>query len=132
MAKKKRRKATRRGDALRLRMTRALARHGLTITQAGQLADADLRQRKGIGRIMIAVIRAAAGPAPPPPATERDGRAHRIATLERQVTELLEAVTQLQDLLRVRGIDRREPSSPDARPEEGRPRTSQVSPTDQR
>ena len=106
---KKRRKATRRGDAFKLRMTRALARHGLTIDQAGQLSDSDLRRRRGIGRKMIAVIRAAGGPAPPPPRTSEaaETATARIAALERQVAELLEAVKQLQDLLRARGVDRR-------------------------
>jgi hypothetical protein len=110
---KKRRKAARRGDAFKLRMTRALARHGLTIDEAGRLSDADLRRRRGIGRKMIDVIRAAGGPAPPPSptadaaGTERGARDQRIAALERQVAELLEAVRQLQDLMRVRGIDRR-------------------------
>ena len=107
---KKRSKAARRGDAFKLRMTRALARHGLTIDQAGQLSDSDLRRRRGIGRKMIAVIRAAGGPAPPPPPPTSEAAVTataRIAALERQVTELLEAVKQLQDLLRARGVDRR-------------------------
>lgn len=115
---KKRRKAARRGDAFKLRMTRALARHGLTIAEAGQLSDVDLRRRRGIGRKMIDVIRAAGGPTPPPArmsdsaAPEKWGaRDQRIAALERQVAELLEAVRQLQDLMRVRGIDRRRHAS---------------------
>jgi hypothetical protein len=119
---KKRSKTARRGDAFKLRMTRALARHGLTINQAGRLSDADLRRRKGIGRTMIAVIRAAAGPPlptsePAMTATERGARDQRIAVLERQVAELLEAVRQLQDLLRLRGIDRRVLPSSEELPE---------------
>jgi hypothetical protein len=114
MAKK--RSATRRGDALQRRMTNALARHELTIDQAGQLPDSDLKRRRGIGRKMIAVIRAAGGPsAPPSPTgdgaaaqTKWGARDQRIAALERQVAELLETVRELRDLLRVRGIDRRE------------------------
>ena len=110
MAKKKQ-KAKRRGDSFQRRMASMLARHGLTIGQAGRLSDADLRRRKGIGRTMIAVIRAAAGPAPPPTrdaaVTERGARADRIAALEHQVAELLEAVRQLQGMLRARGVDRR-------------------------
>ena len=123
---KKRRKAARRGDAVKLRMTRALARHGLTIAEAGQLSDADLRRHRGIGRAMIDVIRAAGGPAPPPlptsdaAVTERGTRNRRIAALERQVAELLEAVRQLQDLMRVRGIDRRGHAVPEAPPGAGR------------
>ena len=97
---KKRSKAARRGDALKLRMTQTLARHGLTIDQAGRLSDADLRRRRGIGRTMIAVIRSAGDPAAPPSPTSdaavteppSDARDKRIATLERQVAELLEAV----------------------------------------
>jgi hypothetical protein len=46
---KKRRKAARRGDAFKLRMTRALARHGLTLDEAGQLSDADLRAAAASG-----------------------------------------------------------------------------------
>jgi hypothetical protein len=76
---------------------------------------------------MIAVIRATAGPAPPPSPARvvavneraRVARDQRIATLERQVTELLEAVRQLQDLLRVRGIERRAPPPSEASPEGG-------------
>jgi hypothetical protein len=119
---KKRRKAARRGDAFKLRMARALARHGLTIVEAGQLSDADLRRRRGIGRKMIDVIRAAGGPAPPPSpaadpaAIERGARDRRIAALERQVAELLEAIRQLQDLMRVRGIDRRGHAPPEEPP----------------
>ena len=83
MAKKKKDKAKRRGDSFQRRMASMLARHGLTIDQAGRLSDADLRRRKGIGRTMIAVIRAAAGPAPPPTrdaaVTERGARDNRIA-----------------------------------------------------
>jgi hypothetical protein len=116
---KKSSKAARRGDAFKLRMTQTLARHGLTIDQAGRLPDADLRRRRGIGRRMIAVIRAAGGPAPPPSPTSdtavtgprADARDQRIAALERQVAELLEAVRQLQDLVRARGVDRRVGSS---------------------
>jgi hypothetical protein len=119
---KKRRKAARRGDAFRLRMTRALARHGLTIDEAGQMSDAELRRRRGIGPKMIDVIRAAGRPAPPPPprgdaaVTERGARDQRIATLDRQVAELFETVRQLQDLLRVRGIDRRGHAAPEESP----------------
>ena len=118
--KKKRRKAARRGDPVRLRMTRALARHGLTMAQAGRLSDADLRRHKGIGRALIAVIRTARGPAPSPSpkraatvdAQRRAARDERIATLERHVAELLEAVRHIHDLLRVRGLDGRDhPSS---------------------
>lgn len=95
-------------------MTQTLARHGLTIDQAGRLPDADLRRRRGIGRRMIAVIRAAGGPALPPSPTSdaavtkprSDARDQRIAALERQVAELLEAVRPLQDLVRARGVDR--------------------------
>lgn len=124
---KKRRKAARRGDAFKLRMTRALARHGLTINQAGQLSDAELRRRRGIGRKMIDVIRAAEGPAPPASPrsdaavkeTGRGARDQRIAALERQVADLVAAVKQVQDLLRVRGIDRREHPSSES-PEERR------------
>ena len=115
---KKRRKAARRGDASKLRMTRALARHGLTMAQAGRLSDADLRRHKGIGRALIAVIRTARGPAPSPTraatvdAQRRAARDERIATLERHVAELLEAVRHIHDLLRVRGLDGRDhPSS---------------------
>ena len=123
------RKAAQRGDAFTLRVTRALALHGLTIAQAGELSDADLRRRKGIGRTLIASIRAAAGPAPPSPppvANERGwaARDRRIATLERQMAELLETVRQLQDVLRVRGMGRRAPLSPEPPPEEGRQASS--------
>ena len=123
---KKRRKAARRGDAFKLRMTRALARHGLTLDEAGQLSDADLSRRRGIGLKMINVIRAARGPAPPPSptadaaVTERGARDQRIAALERQVAELLEAVRQLQDLMRVRGIDRRGHAAREGPPGTGR------------
>jgi hypothetical protein len=125
---KKRRKAMRRGDAFKLRMARALARHGLTIAAAGRLSDADLRRHKGIGRTMIAVIRAAVGPAPSPSPTrgavaretKQRARDQRITALEGQVAELLEAVRQLQDLLRARGIDRRGYASPEEPPAEGR------------
>ena len=122
------RKAAQRGD-FTLRVTRALALHGLTIAQAGELSDADLRRRKGIGRTLIASIRAAAGPAPPSPppvANERGwaARDRRIATLERQMAELLEAVRQLQEALRVRGADRRAPLTPEPPPEEGRQASS--------
>ena len=123
---KKRRKAARRGDAFKLRMTRALARHGLTIAKAGKLSDADLRRHRGIGRAMIDVVRAAGGPAPPPSptgdaaVTERGARDRRIAALERQVAQLVEAVRQLQDLMRVRGIDRRGREGPEAPPGAGR------------
>jgi hypothetical protein len=105
-----------------------LARHGLTMAEARGLSDADLRRHRGIGRIMIAAIRATGGPAQPPSPTRataenartRAAAEQRIATLERQVAELLEAVRQLQDLLRVRGIDRRAPLSSEASPEGGR------------
>jgi hypothetical protein len=143
MPKKKRRKVARRGDAFKLRMARALARHGLTMAQAGRLSDADLRRHKGIGRTIIALIRAAGGPAPPPSPTRaaavnehgRGIRDQRIATLERQVAELVDAVRQVQDLLRVRGIDRRGPPSSAASPEATRkePRTEGIilTPTDE-
>ena len=125
---KKRSKAARRGDAFKLRITQTLARHGLTIDQAGRLSDADLRRRRGIGRKMVAVIRSAGGPAPPPSPTSdaavteprSEARDQRIAAVERQVAELLEAVKQLQDLLRARGIDRRGYASPEEPPEERR------------
>ena len=126
MMAKKRRKAARRGDPFKLRMTRALARHGLTLDEAGQLSDADLRRRRGIGRKMIDVIRAARGPAPSASPTagaavaERAARDQRIAALERQVAELLEAVRQLQDLMRVRGIDRRGHAAREGPPGAGR------------
>jgi len=116
---KKRSKAARRGDAFKRRMTQTLARHGLTIDQAGRLSDADLRRRRGIGRKMIAVIRSAGDPAPPPSPMSNaavteptsDAQDQRIAALERQVAEILEAVRQLQDLVRARGVDRRGGSS---------------------
>jgi transposase-like protein len=129
MAKKTRRKLTRQGDPFKLRMVRMLARHGLTMAEASRLSDADLRRHRGVGRIMIAAIRATGGPAPPPSTTRataaenartRAAAEQRVATLERQVAELLEAVRQLQDLLRVRGIDRRAPLSSEASPEGGR------------
>jgi hypothetical protein len=114
MAKKS--KAARRGDSFRLRVTSVLARHGLTIEQAGQLPDSDLRRRRGIGPKMIDAIRATAGdPVLTPPLTT-DGQAagldwaardQRIVALERQVADLIGAVRQVQDLLRARGVDRR-------------------------
>jgi hypothetical protein len=131
MAKKKRKTARRRGDAFQRRMTRVLARHGLTTDQAGQLSDSDLRRHRGIGAKMIDAIRAAGGPAPTPSVT-REGQAadlawdaardRRIVALERQVADLVAAVRQIQDLLRVRGIDRRaHPSGEDPAEEKSGP-----------
>jgi hypothetical protein len=102
----------RRGDSFRLRMTNVLARHGLTIEQAGELPDSALRRHRGVGTRMIGAIRAVVGGAAP--ALTREAEAapdRRLAALERHVADLAGAIRDVQTLLRVRGVDRRGLSS---------------------
>jgi hypothetical protein len=126
----KRSKAMRRGDAFRRRMASALARHALTVDQAAKLPDSDLQRRRGIGPKMIDAIRAAGATvtapsvgAPRADATEQAPapatRDDRIVVLEHQVADLIAAVGQVQDLLRVRGIDRRRRASSEGSSDEG-------------
>jgi hypothetical protein len=101
MAKRRKAKAVKDQERLNRRMVKLLAWHGLTLEQAGQLPDAELRRHKYIGPQILEAIRAAAG-GPPPTSVEptphsREGEAQPQVVTAEQVEAILNVLNMLID-----------------------------------
>jgi hypothetical protein len=101
MAKRKKAKTVKDQERLNRRMVKLLAWHGLTLEQAGQLPDVELRRHKYIGPQILQAIRAAASglpSAPAEPSTQsREGDVQPKAVTTEQFEAILNVLNMLID-----------------------------------
>ena len=99
MAKRKKAKTMKDQERLNRRMVKLLAWHGLTLEQAGQLPDVELRRHKYIGPRILQAIRAAAGGPPSTPAGPTPQPREREAESKAVAAEQLEAILNVLNML---------------------------------